>query len=80
MIGKIISIVLGLLSLGRAPGSTEPSAVGKLGSLAAVGGAVLWLFGPGREMHYDLNLLELCAVVLAGVLGGEVLYRTPPPG
>lgn len=79
IVTQIFSILLGILTMGKAPGSAEPSALGKLGALATLGGGVLWLFGPGRAIHYDLNLVEMLAILLFGIVVAEFLYKAEPP-
>lgn len=61
-------------------GSGIAKGVSSAGAVAAILGAVAWLFGPGREWHACLNSLELAgAVAVVSVLVWWAL-RLPPPG
>jgi hypothetical protein len=73
MIAKILSFLLG---------SGASKAAGGLSTLTFIGslaGAVLWLFGPGREWEITLNALELSGVALGASVVLEWLRRVPPP-
>lgn len=48
-------------------------------AFGAVSGAVLWLFGPGREWSITLNALELSGVALGAAVALEWLRRSNPP-
>ena len=74
MIAKIIAMLFGGVA------SKAAGAAAGLGTLAAVVGAVAWLFGPGREWSIVLNALELSGVALGASLLIEWVRRMPPPG
>jgi hypothetical protein len=74
MIAKIFSFFIGSASSKAAGGL---SALTLIGSMA---GAVLWLFGPGREWQITLNALELSGVALGASVVLEYFRRVPPPG
>ncbi len=80
MIGKILSLLLGLLPGGNDAASRAGGAVSGLAVIAALGGGVAWLFGPGQEWSVTLNALELSAVALGGGIALEYFRRLPPPG
>ena len=75
---SILNFFLGLF--GNSVGSRVGGAVGALTAVGAVGGAVLWLFGPGREWTITLNALELSGVALGASVLLEWFRRMPPPG
>ena len=80
MIGKILSLLFGAFSKGE--GATKAAGIGGgLAFYSALIGAGLYLLGPGRDLSFGpFNLLEVCAVLLVGVVAGLVLLRLPPPG
>jgi len=80
MLGKIIAAVFGLLGGSSAQSPLGTSWVSNVAALASIGGGALWLFGPGRELHWTFNLLEISAIALAGMIAGEILWRMKPPG
>ena len=74
---NILNFFLGLF--GSSVGSRVGGAVSALTTVGAVSGAVLWLFGPGREWTITLNALELSGVALGASLLLEWFRRMPPP-
>ena len=74
MIAKIIASLFGSVASKAAGGLSG------IGTIAAVGGMVVWLFGPGREWSVTLNALELSGVALGASLLIEWVRRMPPPG
>jgi len=73
MIGKFLSFLLG------SGASKAAGGLSALTLLASLSGAVLWLFGPGREWQITLNALELSGVALGASVILEYFRRVPPP-
>lgn len=76
--GAIIAKIVGLLTGGMA--SKVAGAVSGVGTVAALLGAVAWIFGPGREWQVTFNALELSGVVFGGSLAVEWARRVVAPG
>ncbi len=74
MIARLLPMLFGGVA------SKAAGAAAGFGTLAAVVGAVAWLFGPGREWSITLNALELSGVALGASLLIEWVRRMPPPG
>lgn len=74
---SVLNFLLGLF--GSSVGSKLGGAASALTSIGALGGAVLWLFGPGRQWQITLNALELSGVALGASVLLEWFRRMPPP-
>lgn len=80
IIGPVLSFLFGQFAKGE--GATKAAGLGGgLAFYSALVGAGLYLLGPGRDLSFGpFNLLEVCAVLLVGVVAGLLLLRLPPPG
>lgn len=81
---KIFAGLLALLRVVPMPqgetGSKTAGALGGIGMLGAIGGAGMWLLGPGREWHITLNAMELGFVSLVVSMLLEWARNLPPGG
>lgn len=80
---KLGGLLIGpLLNMFTSSGASKPAAVGNgmLFTLSLITGAIMWLFGPGREWIITLNALELCGVVIGGSYLLSYFHKLNPPG
>ena len=79
-VGKVLAFLLPLLFGPKGEGATKvQGAFNSILSSGAVGAAVLWILGPGRDWEITLNALELSGVVLGAVVLIEWARRSDPP-
>lgn len=78
---KILSFFVPLLFRGAAGDAQQKvqGATTSVLSLGAIGGAIMWLLGPGREWTVTLNAMELSAVGLGAAVLYEWARRSEPP-
>lgn len=75
----LFSLLFGFMRSGATPPTRAADAGAGLMVWSAIGGAVLWVVGPGRDWHITLNALELSAVLMAGGIVAFILLRMKPP-
>ena len=82
LLAKIFSGLLALLRVIPMPqgeaGNKAAGALNGVAALGAIGGAALWVLGPGREWQITLNALELSGITLGVVMLIEWARSTPP--
>lgn len=84
LIQKILSLLIGLITMRPAQEGGATGAAGTTNSIAfygALAGFGAWLIGPGRDLEITLRGWEIWAVLLVGaILGALFLHIKPPQG